>query len=124
MNAIKLFARSALGAALGVLAYQVITRPLLDGQIHVVATIIAMVIFGVIFGIISAYVHSGKIPSLLSSMICGLPSVAIVVSAIILVLGGVPLADLLSFEPTAGVLGLSALIGGGGYLVLLIGIKQ
>jgi hypothetical protein len=124
MNAIKLFARSALGAALGVLAYQVITRPLLDGQIHVVATIIAMVNFGVIFGILSAYVHSGKIPSLLSSLLCGLLSVLIVGSSIILMLGGVALADLLSFEAIAGALGLSALLGGGGYLGMRICIKQ
>jgi len=119
MNPLRLFIRSGLGAAAGILVWQLITQPLVFGFVDPIATVIAMLVFGTTFGVASVLFHSRYLPRLLSCILCGLLSVVVVVSAIAAVVG-FDLSDLISAEMVSGIVGLSSVLGIGSYCSLRV----
>jgi len=119
MNPNRLFIRSGLGAAAGVLAWQLITSPPAFGSVNPVATVIAMLVFGTTFGVVSVVAHRQYLPRLLSCILCGLSSLVIIVGTIAALVGA-NLDGLISAEMVLGIVGLSSLMGIGSYCSLRV----
>jgi hypothetical protein len=127
MSTIKRFISSALGAALGTGLFLVITDPLAFGQIVVDSTLIAMAVFGLVFGLISTVVHSRRLPTFISCLLCGVASVLLVAGTIAGLTEGhriviATAADVLL--PVGATFVLALLIGLGGWLGMRIAAEH
>jgi hypothetical protein len=126
MSAIRLFVSSAIGAALGSGLYFVIADLTVGQNIPDDTILLPMGIFGLVFGLISAAVHSHRLPTFISSVLCGVASVFLIIGIVGLLEGHhiavTSAADVL--KPAVAVLSLALLMSLGGWLGLRIAAEH